>query len=655
MNDIRFQSLAKLLAMTAAVALLALVVAPALAQQRATADGHALDANSRVGSGRINDQQNNIDYNARNNVITGNVPGLQAFQGQVDYKAPGEFAGPTAGEQLYRFNRQSLSSAPTQLNAVGAAPTYGNYTSATTVYRNFSDPGASYRIEAQRLTGQRGAVFDPGNLSQGLTLTPQQQNIPSDSLGYVPIPSGKILQVNASPLLGVRESEFKVQQKAQSSLPPGLPLYQSQSDELNRPFALTEKSQPTDLQKLLAQSPTGLVQTTPTAVLGMQLQGQLQLESADSTQTLDENFAKLQTMVQQQLMNRKAAEGDQVYQRVLEKIQQPSNQPQAVPQSPQQGQQNQQNQGNAPQGGMGQPGAQQGGEGAGSGATAAPGLGGGTEINGLIMPTPEQLKQAEIKRQNAVRRAYGLPPLPSASHGENGGNSGQGQAGENSQNGGGSGQNAQRRQNSKSQGQGSAQDNGQGEPNAIVKELGYHMAPLQSLIASRKGRVNKMMAEAEKQMAAGKYFDAEASYQQVLIDEPKRPLARAGLVNAELGAGLIRTAAVNLHRLYDEHPELINLRYGEKLLPGKDRLKWIQQQLMKMISQGESAAYPGLMMAYLGHQVGSRSLIRYGLAVAQTSHPKDPLLTVLGRVWLASPAAAREQGGKAAPPQPSGK
>ena len=40
------------------------------------------------------------------------------------------------------------------------------------------------------------------------------------------------------------------------------------------------------------------------------------------------------------------------------------------------------------------------------------------------------------------------------------------------------------------------------------------------------------------------------------------------------------------------------------------------------------------MMAYLGYQVDSRQLIRYGLAVAESRAPKDPLRPLLRRIWL---------------------
>ena len=53
-----------------------------------------------------------------------------------------------------------------------------------------------------------------------------------------------------------------------------------------------------------------------------------------------------------------------------------------------------------------------------------------------------------------------------------------------------------------------------------------------------------------------------------------------------------------------------------------------------MIERPGSSADPGIMMAYLGYQINSRQLVRYGLALAQTSDARDPLLPLLRQIWL---------------------
>ena len=97
---------------------------------------------------------------------------------------------------------------------------------------------------------------------------------------------------------------------------------------------------------------------------------------------------------------------------------------------------------------------------------------------------------------------------------------------------------------------------------------------------------------------------------------------------------MIRSAAYNLRLLFQEHPELIAAKYDAKLLPAAARLKWVQAEVQKMIDDPAGNADAGLMLAYLGYQVDSQQLIRYGLANAEAMAPQDPLFPLLRRIWL---------------------
>jgi hypothetical protein len=168
----------------------------------------------------------------------------------------------------------------------------------------------------------------------------------------------------------------------------------------------------------------------------------------------------------------------------------------------------------------------------------------------------------------------------------------------------------------------------------LVEELDYDLPPLESLAGDVETRVNERMKLAESALIAGKYLTAESLYQRVLIDAPNMTMARVGLVHAQLGGGLIRSAAFNLRLLFEEHPELIATHYAENLLPNGSRLQWVQNELQKMITDANSPGDAGLMLAYLGHQVGSRQLVRYGLAVTEADNPNDALVPLLRQIWL---------------------
>ena len=115
---------------------------------------------------------------------------------------------------------------------------------------------------------------------------------------------------------------------------------------------------------------------------------------------------------------------------------------------------------------------------------------------------------------------------------------------------------------------------------------------------------------------------------------------------------MIRAASFNLRQLFEEHPELIATRYGQRLLPPGERLVWLQAELQRSIDASGANAPSSIMMAYLGHQVESRQLVRYGLALAHEAQPDDALLPLLKRIWLNDPADETSPPATPAPSSP---
>ena len=70
---------------------------------------------------------------------------------------------------------------------------------------------------------------------------------------------------------------------------------------------------------------------------------------------------------------------------------------------------------------------------------------------------------------------------------------------------------------------------------------------------------------------------------------------------------------------------------------------WLQGELQRSIDEAGASGQAGLMMAYLGHQVESRQLVRYGLAVAREADPDDALLPLVERIWLDDGAASEAE------------
>ncbi len=168
----------------------------------------------------------------------------------------------------------------------------------------------------------------------------------------------------------------------------------------------------------------------------------------------------------------------------------------------------------------------------------------------------------------------------------------------------------------------------------VVGQLNYDLPRLTTLASDKQTRIADLTREAEAALEGGKYLTAETRYRQLLREVKDDPLPRAGLVHAQLGAGMFRSAGANLRALFVQHPELIATRYDAKLLPPKDRLQWVQQELQSVISQGEGGKDAPLLLAYLGYQADSRQLVRYGLALAQSKSPRDPMLLIVREIWL---------------------
>lgn len=152
--------------------------------------------------------------------------------------------------------------------------------------------------------------------------------------------------------------------------------------------------------------------------------------------------------------------------------------------------------------------------------------------------------------------------------------------------------------------------------------------------------VVELMQEGERLLGNGRWFDAEERFASALRLAPDDPFAAAGRIQAQIGAGLFRSAAQNLERLLRSHPEMTPVRFGDKLLPGKDRIEVVRGLLRENIARdNDYGRDSALVLAYLGHQTGNTEDVRDGLDAIErirqaTGASHDPLLDVLRVVWL---------------------
>ncbi len=170
-----------------------------------------------------------------------------------------------------------------------------------------------------------------------------------------------------------------------------------------------------------------------------------------------------------------------------------------------------------------------------------------------------------------------------------------------------------------------------------VAEISRPMPAIARLAGDNSSQFADHVRLAEIALSEGRYFDAESGFSVALYYTPDHPLAIAGLVHAQLGAGKFRSAALGLRRLFEAHPELINMRYESHLLPKADRLTAVAEELKAMFDQAGATVEAGLLLAYVGHLADQRDLIAQGLDELESTQPDDLLTNVLRRVWLATP------------------
>ncbi|MEM7625049.1 MAG: hypothetical protein AAF333_05420 [Planctomycetota bacterium] len=606
------------------------------AQIRAGGDGRALDANPGVGSGGTNRIENAIDFQARNDLVTNNVAGGFGFQDDVSFLAPGEFQDQLGSDDLQTFRQESLLSAPNvaNLNTRGQILRAGDivvFDSVTTVPSNrvnnvptrFAPDGGSFRVGPD--------TFDPNPFQITINRRPDAfintrfDQTPINTVGFTRQADGSALAVTVDPLTGVSRRTFRAAETRTTD-----------PRDLQRDlYGLTRPTDPINALPRQADR-IDLSGATPTTFITPQAYGGLGQQNLDGTNPFDRaGFADATgrikpTLQLGQLATNPRSAGVVTLEQRVQQIQESIFGPTQAP------------------GTQAQPGTTPDNATPGSSAPgAAPAENAYTKLLDEIRAQAEQtaeeraaLRPAGLDTRPAWMKVLDIPTDEQVDDVEDGlaetlariRNRAAGDS----------------ESTDATQGQGE-DDERRAEANAklndLMDDLSYNVR-LETLVAEREGRLSELFRQGEEQLAEGKFLNAERTYRQIRLETGENPLGQAGLIHAQLGGGMVRSAAFNLRSLFEAHPELIATRYGQNLLPPAERLEWLQKELQRMIDSETSSVEPGLMLAYLGYQVESRQLVRYGLAIAEEASPLDPLLPVLRRIWLDQKPAAPVPEGK---------
>ncbi|MBM4110246.1 MAG: hypothetical protein FJ254_02665 [Phycisphaerae bacterium] len=162
-----------------------------------------------------------------------------------------------------------------------------------------------------------------------------------------------------------------------------------------------------------------------------------------------------------------------------------------------------------------------------------------------------------------------------------------------------------------------------------------HGMTMKTIDAETGQRVDELLRMAAAQMKRGDYFLAEDSARTAAALVLDHPTALAVKANAQLGAGLLRSAGLSLHDLFISSPEMIDVKFDPSLLPDTARLREVLARAKAEAPRQADAFDLGLVQAYLGFQLGDADATAEGLGAMDQAGTNQTLSKVLRGVWLA--------------------
>ena len=156
------------------------------------------------------------------------------------------------------------------------------------------------------------------------------------------------------------------------------------------------------------------------------------------------------------------------------------------------------------------------------------------------------------------------------------------------------------------------------------------------------------MVAGQRLIADGRYFDAEERFTHALSINPGDISAQLGRLHAQIGAGMVLSASVNLQSLFSLHPEVVGSKYSGKLLPDDKRIVRLTDRLkeragltapersQRIMESDRVRVSAGLLLAYLGYQINEDQMVVDGLHVVKERGDESDqrFASLLAQVWL---------------------
>jgi len=565
------------------------------AAQNALGDGSALDANQRLGSGGRNTSRPDFarEVRLRNAIVTGNAVGGRSFRGDVGYTAAADFRAGTAGDDLFAFERDSFYSGLATRGVRGI----NDVRSQLALTTNLADagrtplalarPGAGATADATS-QASRPDVFNQidGTLRSTASFITRPSEVP-ETLSLATTPQGQQVAIVASPLAGIRQ------------LSP-------QSTALRGP---TGDSTSLDLGNLI----TGQLQTNldnfdadfaspdnATANLDANLPNRD--DEFGDTFSRDNQSNRVNTRAEPQTQSQRTDNRldssplgrENLLRNLTNLSREPRQEQPATPERP--------TTDNAPN--------QQ------DPANQLPALPDESQpLTRDQLQTTESLLQALAER---LRNPTGtIPAEPTENTPDD-------------------------RTNEPTDP--NAQPQAEDDPaERAIQLIRRSRTTVDSLEPSEQSSAafRGHMTAGQRWLEQGRWFDAEERFTAALTINPGSLEAEVGRINAQIGAGLYTSAALNLRNLFRNYPELTTAVYDQSLLPRGERLTQIIRQLESRTTPDNPpspARDAALLLAFLGFQTERSALVESAFTSLDRIHQREqtlktPLETLLQRLW----------------------
>jgi hypothetical protein len=143
----------------------------------------------------------------------------------------------------------------------------------------------------------------------------------------------------------------------------------------------------------------------------------------------------------------------------------------------------------------------------------------------------------------------------------------------------------------------------------------------------------KLLKTAEDQMRQGKFTGALNTYDDAQQVVPNNAFVTLGRSFAELGASYYGKSELDLRRSVTTEPAVLIGQYDLKGFLGEDRLQFVQKDLTDIYNH-EKSQRPALLLAYIAHNTGDDTAAgTYLNAAQQRAGGPDPLINAMRDAW----------------------